>query len=76
MRSDQSFSGAYGGDNNKISDNSRLECKICRYVYDPALGDDYWHVPAGTPSSALPGHWTCPQCDGMKNNFLIIEPTP
>lgn len=73
MRSDVFFSGSYGGDANKISDHTRLECKICWHVYDPAEGDDYWHIPPGTPFAALPEHWTCPQCDGAKNDFLVIE---
>ncbi len=72
MRSDQFFSGSYGGDNSRISDTTRLECKICWYVYDPAKGDDYWHIPPGTPFSALPEHWSCPVCDSNKNDFLVI----
>ena len=73
MRSDVFFSGSYGGDNGKITKDTRLECKICWHVYDPAEGDGYWHIPAGTPFSQLPEHWTCPQCDGAKNDFLVIE---
>lgn len=72
MRSDQFFSGSYGGDNSKITDTTKLECKICWHVYDPAEGDDYWHIPAGTPFSALPPHWTCPVCDSNKDDFLVI----
>lgn len=73
MRSDQFFSGSYGGDNSKIQDDSRLECKICWYVYDPQQGDEYWQIAAGTPFSALPEHWSCPQCDGNKNDFMVIR---
>ncbi len=73
MREDVFFSGSYGGDDAKISDDTRLECKICWHVYDPAHGDDYWHIPPGTPFSRLPAHWTCPQCDGLKSDFLVIE---
>jgi rubredoxin len=65
--------GSYGGDPARISDAARLECKICWYVYDPARGDDYWQVPPGTPFSRLPDHWTCPECDGRKNDFMVIE---
>ena len=73
MRSGVFFSGSYGGDSSKISYDTRLECNICWYVYDPAAGDDYWHVPPGTPFSELSAHWTCPQCDGARNDFLVIE---
>ncbi len=69
---DSFFSGSYGGDNSKIQDESRLECKICWYVYDPEAGDDYWQIPPGTPFSHLPDHWRCPRCDGNKDDFMVI----
>ncbi len=64
--------GSYGGDPGKISDDTRLECKICWYIYDPAIGDDYWQIPPGTPFSQLPEGWSCPQCDGQKNEFMVL----
>ncbi|BFM07886.1 rubredoxin [Halioxenophilus aromaticivorans] len=73
MREDIAFEGSYGGDNSKIADASHLECKICWYVYKPEQGDDYWHIPAGTPFSQLPEHWTCPECDGNKNDFMVVD---
>jgi len=70
---DNYIPGSFGGDNNKINSNSRLECKICWYVYNPKKGDDYWQIPPETPFSKLPDHWTCPQCDGKKIDFMVIE---
>lgn len=70
--SDGFFAGSYGGDETKITAQSRLECTICWYVYDPAQGDDYWQIPAGTPFSKLPEHWTCPNCDGAKSGFMVL----
>ena len=67
------FSGSYGGNAAKIGPRTKLECKICWHVYDPAEGDAYWQIPAGTPFSALPDHWTCPNCDGRKQDFMVIE---
>ena len=67
------FAGSYGGDTSKLADTSRLECKICWYVYDPAQGDDVWQVPAGTPFAALPDHWSCPECDSEKGGFMVLE---
>lgn len=67
------FAGSYGGDASKISDGTRLECKICWHVYDPADGDEYWQIPAGTPFSALPAHWSCPECDSSKNDFMVLD---
>ena len=66
------FGGSYGGDAAKIAAGNKLECKICWYVYDPAIGDDYWQVPAGTPFAALPAHWSCPTCDGRKEDFIVL----
>ncbi len=67
------FAGSYGGDNSKLQDSSKLECKICWHVYDPAVGDNYWQIPPGTPFTQLPPHWSCPNCDGAKNDFLLID---
>jgi rubredoxin len=66
------FSGSFGGDAGKIGDATRLECKICWHVYDPAKGDDYWQIPPGTPFSQLPEHWTCPVCDAPKDGFMVL----
>lgn len=57
----------------RLSDDSRLECRICWYVYDPAEGDDLGQIQPGTPFSQLPDHWRCPQCDSGKEMFLPIE---
>jgi rubredoxin len=51
----------------------RLECRICWTVYDPALGDEVWQIPPGTPFSALPPHWSCPNCAAEKQDFLILD---
>ena len=67
------FAGSFGGDVKKINDATRLECKICWHVYDPALGDGYWQIPPGTPFSQLPEHWTCPVCDAPKDGFMVLE---
>jgi rubredoxin len=67
------FAGSYGGDAEKIDDGSRLECKICWHVYDPKEGDEYWQIPPGTPFSQLPDHWSCPNCDGNKNDFMVVR---
>lgn len=65
--------GSFGGDPTRIADDMKLECKICWYVYDPVVGDDYWQVPPGTPFSALPEHWSCPECDGKRHDFMVID---
>jgi len=71
--SEHFFTGSYGGDATRIGPTTRLECKICWHVYDPAQGDDYWQIPPGTPFNSLPDHWSCPECDGSRADFMVIK---
>ena len=66
------FAGSYGGSADKLNDESRLECKICWYVSDPVEGDPYWQIPPGTAFSKLPADWSCPNCDGRKDDFMVM----
>lgn len=66
------FEGSYLGDRNALRPGSRLECKICWWVYDPAQGDPQWQIPPGTPFADLPAHWRCPECDGDPEQFLLL----
>lgn len=50
----------------------RFECGICWSVYDPAEGDPSREVAPGTPFSALPSDWACPNCDALPIKFLHI----
>ena len=52
---------------------TRLECKVCWHVYDPAEGDPAWQVLPGTPFNELPAHWTCPDCSTPKDGFLVLD---
>ena len=69
---DHFFAGSFGGDVSKIGPTTKLECKICWHVYDPAVGDSYWQVPPGTAFADLPDHWTCPECDSAKAGFMVV----
>lgn len=71
---DTAFEGSYGGDAGRIAAGTRLECKICWYVYDPALGCATWQIAPGTPFAALPDHWRCPNCDAAKSGFMALAP--
>jgi len=68
----KTFEGSYLGDRNKIAPATRMECKVCWYVYDPAHGDPAWQVPPGTPFAELPGHWTCPNCACLAEQFMVL----
>ena len=61
--------GTRGGDE---APDTRYECRICWYVYDPAEGDENEQVPPGTAFSELPEHWRCPQCDAERHVFLVV----
>ncbi|MGE8410413.1 MAG: rubredoxin [Pseudomonas sp.] len=67
------FEGSYLGDGTRLADDTRLECKICWWVYDPALGDPVWQIAAGTPFTRLPEHWRCPNCDGEAEQFMVLD---
>jgi len=67
------FEGSYLGDATRLADDANLECKICWYRYDPAVGDPVWQIPPGTPFSALPRQWRCPECDGDRDQFMVVE---
>jgi alkane 1-monooxygenase len=41
---------------------SRFVCPGCAYVYDEDRGDPHEGFPAGTPWSAVPDDWCCPDC--------------
>jgi rubredoxin len=55
-----------------VRPEDRLECGICWWVYDPALGDDTRNVPPGTPFAALPDDWCCPGCDAPRHKFMVL----
>ncbi len=44
-------------------------CKVCGYVYDPAVGDPDHNIPPGTSFEKLPADWTCPACGVGKDEF-------
>jgi rubredoxin len=55
-----------------VGPTTRMECSVCWYVYDPSEGDVVWQIPAGTPFTDLPPHWTCPNCTAARDKFLVV----
>ncbi|WP_027856407.1 rubredoxin [Marinobacterium jannaschii] len=72
--SQSGFEGSFLGDTTRIADDAVLECKICWYQYRPAEGDAVWQIAAGTAFSQLPEYWRCPECDGERDQFMVVEP--
>ena len=56
----------------RIGPGTRMECKVCWYVYEPAAGDAIWQIPPYTPWGELPAHWSCPTCAATKDDFLAL----
>lgn len=46
-------------------------CKVCGYVYDPALGDPDSGVAPGTAFEQIPDTWVCPICGAGKDQFEV-----
>ena len=44
-------------------------CKVCGYVYDPAIGDSESGIKPGTSFADLPADWVCPVCGADKSSF-------
>ena len=57
----------------RLEPDTRLECRICWHVYDPAEGDEFRQIMPGTPFLALPEYWRCPQCDAERDKFLPMD---
>ena len=55
-----------------LDDAAKMECGVCWHVYDPAEGDYFGQIPAGTPFSALPEDWRCPHCDGASLKYMRL----
>lgn len=50
------------------------ECPGCSYSYDEVKGHDYEGFPPGTPWSAVPDDWSCPECAVRdKEHFELVS---
>ena len=50
-------------------------CPGCGYTYVVATGDDHEGFPPGTPWSAVPDTWTCPECAVRDKVDFVLELT-
>jgi [NiFe] hydrogenase assembly HybE family chaperone len=67
------FEGSYLGSQGRISPRAILECKVCWTPYDPATGDETRQIEPGTAFLDLPHDWTCPNCGGAREQFMVLE---
>ena len=49
------------------------QCRVCGFVYDEALGLPDEGIAPGTPWSAIPEDWSCPDCGLAKSEFNMEE---
>ncbi len=66
------FEGSFLGRGDRIAPTTQLECGVCWWVYDPAVGDETWQIPAGTGFAELPDYWRCPSCDNPREQFMVL----
>ncbi len=67
------FESSFGGDSSRITDDERMECGVCWWIYEPERGDDEWQIPPRTPFASLPDHWRCPRCDAAPHQFMVLR---
>lgn len=53
----------------KAAFSGKYKCKVCGYVYDPAIGDPEGGIKPGTSFEELPDTWACPICNAPKSEF-------
>ena len=54
----------------RVGPQTRMQCKVCWWIYDPAEGCDEWDVAPGTPFTELPDYFSCPGCGHPTSAFL------
>ena len=51
----------------------KYECLVCKYIYNPKVGNTKDGVKPGTEFNDLPKEWVCPVCGEGKDMFEIQE---
>ena len=46
-----------------------MQCSVCQWIYDPEVGEPMQDVQPGTPWSAVPDNFLCPECSLGKDVF-------
>ncbi len=52
---------------------AKWKCRVCDYIYDPAIGDPEHGIKSGIAFSELPDTWTCPVCFAPKSVFVEVK---
>lgn len=57
----------------RVGAHTRMQCKVCWYVYNPDEGCPEEAVDPGTPFLDLPDDFVCPDCEHPKTAFLPLD---
>ena len=57
----------------RIGPHTKMQCKVCHYIYDPDEGCPEWQVPPGTPFNDIPNTWDCPACGCPHSSFILAD---
>jgi len=57
----------------KFNDDSKYECIVCKYIYNPKVGNERVGIKPGTTFEELPENWVCPVCGEKKDKFEINQ---
>ena len=56
---------------NQANAETKYECTICKYIYNPKYGNEKAGVHANTSFDDLPENWVCPVCGEKKDVFEV-----
>ena len=54
------------------TDMKKWQCVVCGFIYDEAVGMPEDGIQAGTPWTAIPVDWACPDCGVAKADFDMV----
>lgn len=55
------------------NEDSKYECIVCKYIYNPKIGNEKAGIKPGTTFEDLPEGWVCPVCGERKDMFEMNE---
>lgn len=55
------------------NEDSKYECIVCKYIYNPKIGNEKAGIKPGTTFEDLPEEWVCPVCGERKDMFEINQ---
>lgn len=55
----------------QIENDFKYECMVCKYIYNPKVGNERVGIKPGTAFEDLPDDWVCPVCGERKDMFEI-----